>query len=83
VSRGYARGTIRKTLQTLAMVLDDAGVSPNPCRDKHVRLPRAEPEEINPPTAAHLESVYRLLPSNTAWRFSGSTEAGPACRLST
>jgi integrase len=45
------------------MVIDDAGVTPNPCRDKHVRLPREEPEEINPPTADHLESVYRLLPS--------------------
>jgi integrase len=60
---GYARGTIRKTLQTLAMILDDAGVTPNPARDKHVRLPREEPEEINPPTTAHLEAVYRLLPS--------------------
>jgi hypothetical protein len=60
---GYARGTIRKTLQTLAMILDDAGVAPNPARDKHVRLPREEPEEINPPTADHLEAVYRLLPS--------------------
>jgi hypothetical protein len=45
------------------MVIDDAGVTPNPCRDKHVRLPREEPEEINPPPAAHLESVYWLLPS--------------------
>jgi integrase len=63
VSEGYARGTIRKTLQTLAMILDDAGVSPNPARDRHVRLPREEPEEINPPTAEHLEAVYRLLPS--------------------
>jgi integrase len=63
VAEGYARGTIRKTLQTLAMVLDDAGVTPNPARDRHVRLPREEPEEINPPPAAHLEAVYRLLPS--------------------
>jgi integrase len=63
VGKGYARGTIRKTLQTLAMVLDDAGAIPNPARDKHVRLPREEPEEINPPTAEHLEAVYRLLPS--------------------
>ena len=62
VGEGYARGTIRKTLQTLAMALDDARVSPNPARDKHVRLPREEPEEINPPTAARLESVFRLLP---------------------
>lgn len=62
-SGGYARGTIRKTLQTLAMILDHAGVNPNPARDRHVRLPRAESEEINPPTAEQLEAVYRLLPS--------------------
>jgi integrase len=38
-------------------------VSPNPARDKQVRLPRAEEEEINPPPAEHVEAVYRLLPS--------------------
>ena len=32
---GLARETIRKTLATLAMVLDFAGVAPNPARDKH------------------------------------------------
>ena len=40
-----------------------AGVTPNPVRDKHVRLPREDEEEINPPTAEHVEAVYRLLPS--------------------
>jgi integrase len=62
-AEGYARSTLRKTLQTLQMILDDAGVAENVARSKHVRLPRAEPEEINPPPAAHLEAVYRLLPS--------------------
>jgi len=28
-----------------------------------VRLPREEEEEVNPPTAAQVEAVYRLLPS--------------------
>jgi integrase len=60
---GYARSTIRKTLQTLAMLLDHAGVEANPARDRHVRLPRGEEEEINPPTAEHVEAVFRLLPS--------------------
>lgn len=60
---GYKRGTTRKTLQTLQMILDDAGVAENVARSKHVRLPREEPEEINPPSADHLEAVYRLLPS--------------------
>ena len=46
------------------MVLDHAGVQPNPARDRVVvKLPREEVEEPNPPTAAHLEAVYRLLPS--------------------
>ena len=63
VAEGYSRGTIRKTLQTLAMLLDHAGVTPNPARDKHVRLPREEEEEMNPPTAEHVEAVYRLVPS--------------------
>jgi integrase len=46
------------------MVLDYAEVTPNPARDRlAVKLPREEPEEPNPPTAAHIEAVYRLLPS--------------------
>jgi integrase len=59
----YSRGTIRKTLQTLAMILDHAGVEPNPARDKRVRLPREDAEEITPPSAEHVEAVHRLLPS--------------------
>jgi integrase len=61
--KGYSRGTTRKTLQTLQMLLDQAGADPNPARDKLVRLPRGQEEEINPPTAEHVEAVYRLLPS--------------------
>jgi integrase len=61
---GKARETIRKTVTALAMVFDFAGISPNPARDRlTVKLPREEPEEINPPTAAQLEAVYHLLPS--------------------
>ncbi len=44
------------------MVFDHAGVSPNPARDRvRVRLPREERPEIQPPAAAHVEAVYRLL----------------------
>jgi integrase len=61
---GKARGSIRKTVGALAMVFDFAGISPNPARDKlTVKLPREEPEEVNPPTASQLEAVYHLLPS--------------------
>lgn len=63
VEEKYARGTIRKTLQTLAMILDHERVDPNPAREKQVKLPHAEDEEINPPTADHVAAVYRRLPS--------------------
>jgi integrase len=60
---GVARETIRKTLGAGAMALDHAGVVPNPARDRAIRLPHAEPEQISPPTAEHVVAVYRLLPS--------------------
>jgi integrase len=63
MSPEYRRGTIRKTLQTLAMILDHAEVKPNPARDKRVRLPREELKEKNPPPAEHVAAVFRLLPT--------------------
>lgn len=61
---GVAVGYLRKVLQAVAMTLDHAGAKPNPARDKViVRMPRAENEEVNPPTAEHVVAVYRLLPS--------------------
>lgn len=59
---GKKRETIRKSVKYLAAVLDFAGVDPNPARDRQrVRLPYEEPQEMNPPTAGHVEAVYRLL----------------------
>ena len=55
------RETIRKSVKYLAAVLEDNGVEPNPARSKRIRLPHEEQEEIVPPTAEHVEAVYRLL----------------------
>ena len=53
----------RKTLATLAMVLDFGGMQPNPARDRTAaKLPREDRAEVNPPTAGHVEAVNRLLP---------------------
>jgi integrase len=61
---GKARESIRKTVTATAMVFDHAGVSPNPARDRViVKLPRDDSEEPNPPSAEHVEAVYRLIPS--------------------
>jgi integrase len=62
--KGLKRESIRKTVATLAMVLDYGGVAPNPARDKlTVKLPRETRLEPKPPTADHVLAVYRLLPS--------------------
>jgi hypothetical protein len=63
-AKGRKRETIRKSLLALGMILDHAGVQPNPVRDRvHVKLPRADHVEISPPTAEHVEVVVRLLPT--------------------
>jgi integrase len=60
---GAKRESIRKIVNAIAMVLDYSRVSPNPARDRvDVKLPREEPDEVNPPPAADLEAVYHLLP---------------------
>jgi integrase len=61
--KGLKRESIRKTIATLAMVFDYAGVAPNPARDKlTVKLPREPRSEPKPPTADHVLAAYRLLP---------------------
>jgi integrase len=58
---GKARESIRKTRSALSMILDDHGIVPNPARDRNVRLPREEADEIEPPVADHVEAAGRLL----------------------
>jgi integrase len=61
---GLARESLRKTLTTLAMVLDFAGYTGerNAARDRTiVKLPRDDSEEVTPPTAVHVGAVARLL----------------------
>lgn len=60
--RGLKRETIRKTLSTLAQVLDFAKVTPNPARDATVKLPADDTEEVNPPTAEHVRAAFAALP---------------------
>jgi len=60
---GLKKQTIRKTVSVLAMILDHAGVQPNPARDRlTVKLPREERRHVQPPTGDHVEAVVRLLP---------------------
>jgi integrase len=63
LSETRKRETVRKSLLVLGMVLDHAGIEPNPARAKSIKLPREQKTEINPPTAEHVEAVVRLLPT--------------------
>jgi integrase len=61
---GLKKQTIRKTVSVLAMVLDHERIQPNPARDKlTVKMPREERHHLQPPTAAQVEAVVRLLPT--------------------
>lgn len=62
---GLKRESIRKTVSTLAMVLDFAGRvgERNPARDRlTVKLPRERRDEPTPPTANHVLAAHGLLP---------------------
>lgn len=60
---GLKRESIRKTVSTLAMVLDFAGrTEHNPARDRlTVKLPREVRDEPKPPTAEQVLAVHHLL----------------------
>jgi integrase len=58
-----ARESARKTISTLAQVLDFGDVHPNPARSKRVKLSGERAEEVHPPTAAHVIAVFGALPS--------------------
>jgi integrase len=57
-----ARESARKTISTLAQVLDFGDVHPNPARSKRVKLSGDRAEEVHPPTATHVTAVFGALP---------------------
>lgn len=74
---GYKRETIRKSRDCLAMVLDHAGLEPNPARDKRVRLPRERKAHVPPPLAEHVERVAETLPRRHVLPLLIVDECGP------
>ncbi len=60
-SADLSPGSLRPYIATLRLVLDYAGVEPNPARDKRVKLPELEPEEINPPTTKQLLAMLERV----------------------
>lgn len=49
--------SVHMRLRVLRMILDYAGLEPNPARSKHVRAPKYEQPEIKPPPLAHVTAM--------------------------
>jgi integrase len=83
--KGLKPSSLLNYLTTGRLLLDFAGVEPNPARDNRVKLPKADHEEVNPPTAKQFLAIL----DNTAsrWRLALVTmeqtgmAVGETCRL--
>lgn len=60
--KGLSPSSLPRYLSTAKMVMDFAGVEPNTARDHRVKLPKAEFEEVNPPTARQFLSILDRIP---------------------
>jgi integrase len=58
--------SLSRYLATLRLILDHAGVDPNPARDRQVRLPRIETPVVEPPSAEQVEAMLAHIPRR--WR---------------
>jgi integrase len=71
--------SLRRYVETLAAVLDYAGVDPNPVRDSRVRLPREEHLEVEPPSAATVALIVTHSPPR--WQLALQTLAETGLRV--
>ena len=55
--------SVGRYFRTLRLLLDFAGVDPNPARDKRVKLPTVIEEEPNPPTARQFLAILDSIPA--------------------
>ena len=64
VQRGLAPRTVKAYIDTLKLVLDFAGVEPNPARDRRVKLPRQPAKQPRIPSRAHIKAIRNHLPQH-------------------
>jgi integrase len=58
--------SVKRYIATLRLILDHAGVDPNPARDERVRLPRETAAVVDPPSALEVETIIATVPAR--WR---------------
>lgn len=64
-AEGLKRGSINRELVVLKLVLDYAGVTHNPARDRRVELPRKQRATYRLPTRAELADIHAALPTRS------------------
>jgi integrase len=72
-------GTVQLYLIAFRLLLDFAQVDPNVARDSRVKLPKRTREEVNPPSAEHVEAILGAL--GAKWRLLFVTLEQGALRL--
>jgi integrase len=72
-------GTVQLYLIAFRLLLDYAGVDPNPARDSRVKLPKRVREEPQPPLAEHVEAMLATI--GAKWRLLFVTIEQGALRL--
>jgi hypothetical protein len=72
--------SVRQYIATLRLLLDFAGVDPNPARDGRVRLPRVEKTAVDPPSAQDVE-VLKSQRRAAAARSSPRKSASSCCTV--
>ena len=58
--------SLSRYMATLRLILDHAGIDPNPARDRQVRLPKIETAVVEPPSAEQVETIVAHVPRR--WR---------------
>jgi integrase len=54
--------SLSRYLATFRLILDFAGIEPNPARDRNVRLPRIEAAVVEPPSGEQVEAIIASVP---------------------
>jgi integrase len=60
-----APASLKRYIATLRLVLDFAGIDPNPARDRRVKLPPIIVDEPNPPSSEHFLAILERVPQRT------------------
>ena len=66
ISEKLKPGTVQLHLVVMRLLLEYAGVDPNPARDARVKLPKRVREEPQPPPAEHVEAILAAI--GPKWR---------------